>query len=50
MAQTPLRAPVDLAALATAVKAHARALGFDLVGIADAAPFPAADCPWPSAP
>src|SRR5581483_11181545 len=31
--------PSDLAALAAAVKAHALALGFDLVGIADAAPF-----------
>ncbi|HLH22530.1 MAG TPA: tRNA epoxyqueuosine(34) reductase QueG [Chloroflexota bacterium] len=29
----------DRAALALAVKAHARALGFDLAGIADAAPF-----------
>jgi epoxyqueuosine reductase len=29
----------DLSALATAVKAHAHALGFDLVGITDAAPF-----------
>ncbi len=33
----------DPAALAAAVKAHARALGCDLVGITDAAPFPEAE-------
>jgi epoxyqueuosine reductase len=40
-AATP--APRELAALATAVKVEARALGFDLVGITDAAPFAEAE-------
>ncbi|HWP28775.1 MAG TPA: hypothetical protein VNM50_04485, partial [Chloroflexota bacterium] len=43
-AESPFPAKLDpssaeLAALAAAVKAEARALGFDLVGITDAAPF-----------
>ncbi|HEY7067847.1 MAG TPA: tRNA epoxyqueuosine(34) reductase QueG [Chloroflexota bacterium] len=33
------RTPAELAAVAAAVKAHALELGFDLVGITDAAPF-----------